>query len=117
MLGTIQPLFIQPSPDLHDQAMRPSFRKSPQAWAPAVQLGGFKLILGQIIGHFKIGETGSLAPVQELADRLIVRDPSILIADRNREEFEEPLGGFRSDIGNDRWNLKRFGFVKNHRTL
>ena len=55
---------------------------------------------------FKIGETGSLAPVQELADRLIIRDPCILVADRNAEEFEETLGRFRSDTGNDCWNLK-----------
>ena len=31
-----------------------SFRKSPQAWAPAVQLGCFKLILGQIIGQTEL---------------------------------------------------------------
>ena len=31
-----------------------SFRKSPQARAPAVHLGGFKLILGQIIGQTEL---------------------------------------------------------------
>ena len=31
-----------------------SFRKSPQARAPAVQSGGFKLILGQIIGQTEL---------------------------------------------------------------
>jgi hypothetical protein len=48
---------------------------------------------------FKIGETGSLAPVQELADRLVVRRPVILVPNRNREEFEKSLGRFGSDVG------------------
>jgi hypothetical protein len=55
---------------------------------------------------FKIGETGSLAPVQELADCLIVGGPSVFVADRNREEFKVPLSRFGADIGNDRWNLE-----------
>jgi hypothetical protein len=55
---------------------------------------------------FKIGKTGSLAPVQKLADSLVIRVPGILVADRDREEFKEPFGGFGSDVGNDRWNLE-----------
>src|SRR5271163_595068 len=39
-------------------------------------------------------------------DRLIIGDPCISVADRNAEEFEETLGRFRSDTGNDCWNLK-----------
>ena len=31
---------------------------------------------------FYIGEAGSLAPVQELADCLVIRDPGILVPDR-----------------------------------
>jgi hypothetical protein len=51
---------------------------------------------------FQVGETGLLAPVQELTNRLVVRDPGVLIADRNGEEFNEPLGGFWSDFSNNR---------------
>jgi len=47
-----------------------------------------------------------------LADRLVVRDPRVLVADRNREELEKSLGRFGSDVGNDRWNLKRFGLCE-----
>ena len=55
---------------------------------------------------FKIGETGSLAPVQELADRLVVSHPCVFVADRNSEELEESLGRFGPDVGNDRGNLE-----------
>ncbi len=34
--------------------IRQSFRKSPQARAPAVQLGGFKSVLGQIIDQTEL---------------------------------------------------------------
>jgi hypothetical protein len=47
-----------------------------------------------------------------LAERLVVRDPRVLVADRNREELEKSLGRFESDVGNDRWNLKRFGLCE-----
>ena len=47
---------------------------------------------------FKIGETASLAPVQELADRLVIRNPGVFIPDRNREKFEEPFGSFWSGV-------------------
>jgi len=48
-----------PAPPMHCchppyKATRPSFRKSPQARAPAVQLGGLKLVLGQIIGQTEL---------------------------------------------------------------
>jgi hypothetical protein len=56
---------------------------------------------------FDIGETGSLAPVQELADRLVIRDPRILVADRYSEELEKSLSGFGADISNDRENLEK----------
>jgi hypothetical protein len=36
----------------------------------------------------------------------MVRDPGVLVADGDREKFKEPLGGFWSDLGNDRWNLE-----------
>ena len=66
---------------------------------------------------FKIGKTGSLAPVQELANSLAVRHPRVLVPDRDGEELEEPLGRFWSDVGNNRWNLEGFGFVKDQRAL
>ena len=65
----------------------------------------------------KIGETGSLAPVQELADRLVVRAASILVPNRKGEEFENSLSRFWSDVGNDCWDLEWFGFVKDQCTL
>jgi hypothetical protein len=55
---------------------------------------------------FKIGETGSLAPVQELADRLVVCHPGVLVPNRDGEEFEKSLSRFWPDIGDDRWNLE-----------
>src|ERR1700676_16788 len=54
---------------------------------------------------FNIGETTSFAPVQKLTNRLIIRHPRILVPDRNREKFKEPLGRFGSDAGNDRLGL------------
>ena len=56
---------------------------------------------------FDIGEAGSLAPVQELADRLVIRDPRILVADRYSQELEKSLSGFGADISNDRENLEK----------
>ena len=48
-----------------------------------------------------MGKTGSLAPFQGLADRLIVGGPSVFVADRNREEFEVPVVNrdIQKDIG------------------
>ena len=57
---------------------------------------------------FNIRETGSLAPVQELADCLVIRDPCILVPDRDREKFEKSFGRFGSDISDDRWNSEVF---------
>jgi hypothetical protein len=53
---------------------------------------------------FKIGETGSLAPVQELADCLIVGGPSVFVADRNREEFKVVASGPTSAMIAGTWN-------------
>jgi hypothetical protein len=52
----------------------------------------------------------ALAPIQELADGMIVSDPRVLVADGNGKKFEVSLGRFRADIGNERWNLEGFGF-------
>jgi hypothetical protein len=41
---------------------------------------------------FEIGETGSLKPVQKLTDCLVIGDPGILIANRDREEFKKSFG-------------------------
>src|SRR5271165_5207395 len=52
--GTPVPQNTMLASAVHGWATRPSFRKSPQARAPAVQLGGFKLILSQIIGQTEL---------------------------------------------------------------
>jgi hypothetical protein len=40
-------------------------------------------------------EAGALAPIQELADGMIVSDPRVLVADGNGEKFEVSLGRFK----------------------
>src|SRR5271165_3704730 len=52
--GTPVPQNTMLSPAVHGRATCPSFRKSPQARAPAVHLGGFQLILGQITGQTEL---------------------------------------------------------------
>src|SRR5271165_1123998 len=52
--GTPVPQNTMLASAVHGWATRPSFRKSPQARAPAVHLGGFKFILGQIIGQTEL---------------------------------------------------------------
>jgi hypothetical protein len=48
-------------------------------------------------GIFNVRETGSLAPLEELANGLVVRDRCALMPDRNHEECEKSLGRFWSD--------------------
>ena len=55
-------------------------------------------------------EARAPAPVQELADGMIVSDPRVLVADGNGKKFEVSLGRFRADIGDERWNSEGFGF-------
>jgi hypothetical protein len=55
-------------------------------------------------------EAGALAPIQELANGMIVSDPRVLVADGDGEKFEVSLGRFRADIGDKRWNLEGSGF-------
>jgi len=43
---------------------------------------------------------------------MIVSDPRVLVPDGNRKKFEVSLGRFRPDIGDERWNLERFGFCE-----
>jgi hypothetical protein len=59
---------------------------------------------------FQAPKAGALTPVQEPANRMIVRNSGVLVADWDRKKLEEPFGGLRSNIGNDRGNLERFGF-------
>jgi hypothetical protein len=59
-------------------------------------------------------EARALAPIQELADGMIVSDPRVLVADGNGKKFEVSLGRFRADIGDERWNLEGFGFDEAH---
>ena len=55
---------------------------------------------------FQAAEACALAPIQKLADGMIVSDPRILVADGNGKKFEVSLGRFRADIGDERWNLE-----------
>jgi hypothetical protein len=55
-------------------------------------------------------KAGALAPIQKLADGMIVSDPRVLVADGNGKKFEVSLGRFRADIGDERWNLEGSGF-------
>jgi hypothetical protein len=58
-------------------------------------------------------EARALAPIQELADGMIVSDPRVLVADGNGKKFEVSLGRFRADIGDERWNLEaRIGWLQ-----
>jgi hypothetical protein len=43
-------------------------------------------------------ESGALAPIEELADGMIVSDPRVLVADGNGKKFEVSLGRFRADV-------------------
>jgi hypothetical protein len=54
----------------------------------------------------QITEAGPLAPIQELADGMIISDSRVLVADGNGKKFEVPLGRLRADIGDERWNLE-----------
>ena len=58
----------------------------------------------------QVAEAGALAPIQELADGMIVSDPRVLVADGNGKKFKVSLGRFRANIGDQGWNLERFGF-------
>jgi hypothetical protein len=59
---------------------------------------------------FQAAEAGALAPIQELADGMVISDPRVLVPDGNGEKFEVSLGRFRADIGDERWNLEGSGF-------
>jgi hypothetical protein len=58
----------------------------------------------------QVAEAAALAPIQELADGMIVSDPRVLVADGNGKKFEVSLGRFGADIGDERWNLEGSGF-------
>ena len=58
----------------------------------------------------QVAEAGALAPIQKLADGVIVSNPRVLVADGNGKKFEVSLGRFRADIGDERWNLEGSGF-------
>ncbi len=59
---------------------------------------------------FQASKAGLATPVQEPANRMIVRNPGVLVADRDGKELEEAFGGLWSNLGHDRGNLERFGF-------
>jgi hypothetical protein len=54
----------------------------------------------------QVVKTAAFAPSQELTDRVIVRDPGVFVADRNREEFEKALCGFGTNVGDQGRNRK-----------
>jgi hypothetical protein len=59
---------------------------------------------------FDIGETGSLASVQELTDRLVICDPGILVADRDRKKTRRIFSWFgRPEPFDENWSLERLG--------
>lgn len=60
---------------------------------------------GNRLDVLKLAKTATLAPVEKLRNRVVICDPRILVADRNREKFKEPLGRFRTDIGDNGWHL------------
>ncbi len=41
---------------------------------------------------------------------MIVRNPGVLVPNRDGKELEKTFGGLRSNLGNDRGNLERFSF-------
>jgi hypothetical protein len=55
---------------------------------------------------FQVAEAGSLAPLQELADGMVISDPRVLVANGNGKKINVSLGCFRADIGDERWNLE-----------
>jgi len=65
----------------------------------------------------QIAEAGALAPIQELADGMIVSDPRVLVVDGSGKKFEVSLGRFRADIGDERWNLEGSGIISANATL
>jgi hypothetical protein len=48
---------------------------------------------------FEVAKPAAFAPSQELADGVVVGNPSVFVPDRDREEFEKPLGGFGTNVG------------------
>jgi hypothetical protein len=58
----------------------------------------------------QVAEAGALAPIQELADGMVISDPRVLVAVGNGKKFEVSLGRFRADIGDECWNLEGSGF-------
>jgi hypothetical protein len=48
---------------------------------------------------FKVAKPTAFAPSQELADGVIIGNPSVFVPDRDREKFEKPLGGFGTNVG------------------
>ena len=59
---------------------------------------------------FQALKARALTPIQEPANRMIVCNSGVLVADWNSKKLEEPFGGLGSNLGHDRGNLKRFGF-------
>ena len=55
-------------------------------------------------------KAGALAPIQKLADGMIISGPCVFVADGNGKKFKVSLGRLRANIGDERWNLEGFGF-------
>jgi hypothetical protein len=54
----------------------------------------------------KMAETAAITPVQKLTDGAIIRDPCILVADRNGKELEKAFSRFGTNLGDQRGNWK-----------
>jgi hypothetical protein len=59
---------------------------------------------------FQALETGALTPGQEPANRMVVRNSRVLVADWDGKELEEPFGGLRSNFGPRSRELKTIRF-------
>jgi hypothetical protein len=54
----------------------------------------------------EVTKTATLAPVEELTDRMIISDRGVPVAERDCEELKKSLRRFRSDLSDQSRNLK-----------
>jgi hypothetical protein len=66
---------------------------------------------GDRFNVLQMPKPGSFAPGQELTDGVIVRSPSVLIADRNGKELKEPFRRFWPNVCDECRNLKALGWT------
>ena len=54
----------------------------------------------------EVTKTATLAPVEELTDRMIISDRGVPVVERDCEELKKSLRRFRSDLSDQSRNLK-----------